>query len=73
MAWTDLPAVERALRDALDSFDWLRAESLVSMLVGRVRAEPDPFPTASMKRILRRLRRKRRFLEIQQVADALSA
>jgi hypothetical protein len=73
MPWRDVPAVERALDAALNAFDWLRADSIVDELAARIREESNPFPPVYTSRILRRLRRKRRFKQIQQMADALGS
>ena len=73
MPWSNLAAVERTLAEALNTFDWPRVAEIVDGLVNRIREEADPFPPVYTNRILRRLRRKRCFKEIQQMADALGS
>jgi hypothetical protein len=73
MAWDDLPAVERELAGALQAFDWARSRQIVEALVERIRGSAEPFPLAYVNRLLRRLRRKRRFADIMALAEALFA
>ena len=69
MAWNDLPALERHLTEALNSFDWETARKTVGEVIIRMRTEPDPIPPLTVCRMLRRLRRKRQFVPIQQLAE----
>jgi hypothetical protein len=73
MAWNDLPAIDRRLAEALNAFDWGAASAIVGELVTRMRVEPEPLPPVNVNRILRRLRRKRQFAPIQQLAEEVIA
>jgi hypothetical protein len=71
MAWQDLPQIERELTDALNSFDWTRSSEIVTGLAWRIRSESDPIEPGPVKRILRRLRRKRQFVQVVELSEVL--
>ncbi len=73
MSWDNLPAVQRELADALNSFDWSGAAAVITKVIARMRTEADPLPSGAINRMLRQLRRKRQFTPIQQLADELMA
>lgn len=73
MAWDDLYLTDRALTEALNSFNWSHASDIVTRLVTRMRAEPDNLPVGSANRMLRRLRRKRQFSSIELLAEQVIA
>jgi Trypsin-like peptidase domain/MAP3K TRAFs-binding domain len=71
VSWDDLPRVENALSDALNTFDWERVEELCRGLIGRLHTEPEPFPADRARSMLQKLRRKRQFQLMALVAEAL--
>lgn len=60
-----------ALGRSLDAFDEERTVSLCRELVAHLRVREAPYPPDHAARLLGRLRRKRRFREVLDVADAL--
>jgi hypothetical protein len=73
MPWNNLPAIDRKLTEALNSFDWGTASVAVGEVVTGMRTDPDPIPLVTVNRMLRRLRRKRQFAPIEQLAEEIIA
>jgi len=73
MPWNDLPALDRKLTETLNAFDWGIAAAIIGEVVTQMRTDPDPIPLVTVNRMLRRLRRKRQFAPIQQLAEEVIA
>ncbi len=71
MPWKDTAQLESKLKRALDAFDWPEAEKICNEIIERVKTDPDLFPETSAKRLMHSLRRKRRFILIALLAEAL--
>src|SRR5262245_30344736 len=71
MSCDDAAQYESKLNRALDQFDWPKAEEICKELKSRIRTEPDLMPEVSANRLLYSLRRKRRFVLMTQLAEAL--
>lgn len=69
--WTTASTTVDAVANALNAFDWARAMALCETLAGELRAAREPFPKKESVRLLRALRRKRKFGEINLMAQAL--
>lgn len=71
MSWDDAAQYESKLNRALDQFDWPKAEEICKEVKSRIRTEPDLMPEVSANRLLYSLRRKRRFVLMTHLAEAL--
>ncbi|MGB8508671.1 MAG: serine protease [Pyrinomonadaceae bacterium] len=71
MSWSDFAVIEKALSDALETFNWPVAETICAALIERINTEADLLPEAAAKRLLQKLRRKRRFRLMTLLAEAL--
>ena len=71
MSWEGLARIEAQLSEELASFDWAAATATCDALIARIHVEPDLLPEASAKRLMQKLRRKRRFGLMAQLAEAL--
>jgi trypsin-like peptidase/tetratricopeptide repeat protein len=71
MSWSDIPDIYKELGAALSAYDWTRAASVTSKLIGRINEEPAPCPEANAKAIIGALRKQRRFELLVPVAEAL--
>jgi hypothetical protein len=69
--WTTAAATVEALVNALNSFDWTRANEICETLSADLRAAREPFPKDEATWILKALRRKRQFAPMALVAEAL--
>jgi hypothetical protein len=67
----DIEATIEELRAAVEVLDRKRVDELCDDLIEATRYSADPFPLASAKQVLGLLRRKRFFLPMQRVADAV--
>ena len=67
----EIARLEKALNEALDTFDWPTADALCNELVETIYQTSKPLPEAAANRILGALRRKRRFECMTMVAEAL--
>ncbi len=70
-SWNDINKIEEELKGVLDQFDWMGASEVCNQLEGRIASTAQAFPLDAAGRILQSLRRKRRFEEMKQIAEAL--
>src|ERR1044072_8002377 len=72
MSW-DAEAFRNELAERVERFDEKGAAALCQKLIAHLsqRSEKDPYPADEAKRIIQLLRRKRRFVLMQNVAEAL--
>jgi len=72
MSW-DPVEFRGKLAERLDRFDWQGAAALCDELIAHLgqRSKADPYPASEANRTLQMLRRKRRFVLMQNVAEAL--
>ena len=68
--WHDAAAMVNLLADALNTFDWSHAQEICDDLIAKLSTVPEPFPENAARQILMLLRRKRRFTQMEGVADA---
>jgi DNA/RNA endonuclease G (NUC1) len=68
--WSEPAEGERQLNLALDTFDWNTADQLLSDLTTRLVRSPGNFDELFARRILSRLQRKRRFVQVTRAGDA---
>jgi len=72
MPWDDIGTLTGDLSGALDKYDWKAAEAIVcDRLIPRIKSEPEPLDDEWSKDIMHRLRQKRRFALMTQIAEAL--
>lgn len=69
--WDDLPPVVADVEGGLDTFDWTEVTAACRVLAERIAAREPPFPAATAHRLLKGLRRKRRFGDMKLLAEAL--
>lgn len=71
MTWNDVALLESELRHALNSFNWIEAETICAGIIGRIKSDPELIPESSARRLLQYLRRKRCFQLMTALAEAL--
>jgi hypothetical protein len=71
MAWEDWNEVTGELQAALDTFEWSEVSAICGRLAQRIDGAADLLPLDKARRLLSALRRKRRFAEMKQIAEAL--
>jgi hypothetical protein len=71
MPWDDAVDLESDLNKALAAFDWPEVDALCAKIVARVSTDPEQLPESTARRLMRSLRRKRRFRPITLLAEAL--
>ena len=71
MPWDDAVNLESDLNKALAAFDWPEVDALCAKIVARVSTDPEQLPESTARRLMRSLRRKRRFRRITLLAEAL--
>jgi hypothetical protein len=69
MSWSDLADTRSQLKDALSSYDWVRATTICESLIRQVHKEREPCPSGAAQDILAALRKKRRFDLMTRVAE----
>lgn len=69
--WGDAASFVKRLSEKLDSYDWAGAEEICEELIDRLNRASELFPLDPAKQILTMLRKKRQFLLMGLVADAL--
>lgn len=69
--WDDVANVIDDLAGMLDSYRWEDVDVCVRQLIARTRESSEEFPNDEARRILSHLRRKRRFVHMELLADAL--
>jgi hypothetical protein len=70
MPWDD-PDFESNLAQALNSFNWGKAEQISQDIVARIKSEAEPIDERFAKRLLYLLRRKKQFVVMAQLADVM--
>ncbi len=70
-SWNDIKKIEEELKGALGEFDWTGVSEVCNQLEARIASTAQAFPLDAASRILQSLRRKRRFGEMKQIAEAL--
>jgi len=71
MSWDDAAEYESKLKQALDQFNWPKAEEICNEVISRINREKDLIPESTAKRLLQALRRKRCFKLMTSLADAM--
>lgn len=71
MTWEDSDALAARLNRSLDAFNWKEAEEICQHIVGRIKTDSELLPETLAEQLLKSLRRKRRFMLVTQVAEAL--
>lgn len=71
MAWDDWSDVTGELQAALDAFDWSEVSAICGRLAHEIDGATELLPLDKARRLLGALRRKRRFAEMKQIAEAL--
>ena len=69
--WGETAQTIENLAEALDRYDWGRAQAICGELVGDIDTAATSYPEKPAKQILTMLRRKRRFALMELVADAM--
>lgn len=69
--WADFEVMRERSQLALESFDWQETQLIAREIASRVRSSGDLPPLPEVKKLLKALRRKRRFGELEEVAEAL--
>src|SRR6185503_20467442 len=70
MAWDD-PDLEKNFGDALNKFKWGEVTELCEQTIERIKSETSPIDAKLAKDLLYRLRRKRQFGSMVQMAEAM--
>lgn len=73
MSWEDAAQVESRLKRALDVFDWQGAAGICNEIVDRIKQSQEQIPEKTARMLMARLRRKRRFTLMRQLAEAIIA
>jgi len=73
MAWEDAAQLESQLKRALDTFDWHGAAVICNEIIDRIKKSSEPIPEKTARLLLERLRSKRRFALMRQLAEAVIA
>lgn len=69
--WQDPAEGEGRLNAALNTFDWSTVDQLTSDLIAALARNPSKFDEPFARRVLSRLQRKRRFISMIRIGDAL--
>lgn len=69
-SWDD-PDLERRLVEALNTFDWQKAEDICDEIIERIKSTANPISESFAKKVLFSLRRKRQFRLIAKLADVI--
>ena len=69
--WEDAAQVESRLKHALDAFDWQGAAVVCQEIIDRIKQSEDKIPETTARRLLANLRRKRRFVLMRSLAEAI--
>ncbi|HEX5966811.1 MAG TPA: serine protease [Pyrinomonadaceae bacterium] len=70
MSWDD-PDLEKNFADALNKFKWGEVTELCEQTIARIKSESSPIDAKLAKDLLYRLRRKRQFGSMVQMAEAM--
>lgn len=73
MSWKDAAQLESQLKHALDAFDWQGAAGICNQIIDRIKESSEQIPEKTARLLLARLRRKRRFTLMRQLAEAIIA
>ena len=71
MSWKDAAQLESQLKHALDAFDWQGAARICNEIIDRIKKSSEQIPEKTARLLLARLRRKRRFTLMRQLAEAI--
>jgi predicted transcriptional regulator len=71
MAWEDAAQLESQIKRALDAFDWQGAAVICNEIIDRTKQSSEPIPEKTARLLMARLRRKRRFTLMRQLAEAI--
>src|ERR1044072_222704 len=71
MSWKDAAQHESQLKHALDAFDWQGAAFICNQIIARIKKSREQIPEKTARLLLARLRRKRRFTLMRQLAEAI--
>ncbi|HKG61833.1 MAG TPA: serine protease [Pyrinomonadaceae bacterium] len=71
MSWEDAAQLESELKRALDAFDWQGAAGICNQIIARIKKSSEPIPDKTARLLMARLRRKRRFTLMRQIAGAI--
>src|SRR6185503_8922139 len=73
MSWEDAAQLESHLKRALDAFDWQGAAGICNEIIDRIKKSSEQIPEKTARLLLERLRSKRRFALMRQLAEAVIA
>ena len=71
MSWEDAAQLESHLKRALDAFDWQGAAVICNEIIDRIEKSAEKIPEKTARLLMARLRRKRRFTLMRQLAEAI--